>query len=166
MVICFNHSSFFFLINYIIELRHAYVAIFISGQVFPCQGACSSKSRKVFLSVSIGFGKQGWKKGSGSQICSLPQSYASSWLGQCHIVILILDIFSATGSGITHLSLSELDLFGKCSQSLSLFQGISNFRCNFWQSCCRGLNINTSINYGPASAKIFSLASFLYPDIK
>lgn len=72
------------------------------------------------------------------------------------IVIPILDLFSTTGSGITHLSLSELDLFRKCSRSLSLFQDISNVRYNF-QHAVQGLNINTFINYA-----IYLPESFLW----
>lgn len=79
--------------------------------------------------------------------------------GSGYIVIPILDLFSTTGSGITHVSLSELDLFRKCSQSLSLFRDISNFRYNFQQlyHAVQGLNINTFINYA-----IYLPESFLW----
>ena len=132
-----------------IELRHLYVLIFISGQVFPCKAACSSKEEESLPLKLYRSWEARPKEWPGPWICSLPQSYISSRLVQGHIVILILDLFSATGSGITHLSLSELDLFGKCSQSLSLFQDISNFRYKFWQlyHVVWGLNINIFINY-------------------
>lgn len=76
------------------------------------------------------------------------------------IVIPILDLFSTTGSDITHLSLSELDLFRKCPQSLSLFQDISNVRYSFQQlqHAVQGLNRNTFINYA-----IYLPESFLWP---
>lgn len=140
MVICSNKFIFFFLnnllINYMIKLRYLCALTLFLAKCFHAKLHALQRRKKIFPLRLNRSWKARPKEWSGSWFCSLPQSYISLWLGQCHIVILILDLFSTTGAGITHLPLSELDLFGKCSQSLSLFQNISNFRYNYWQSCC------------------------------
>lgn len=120
-----------------IELRHLYVLIFISGQVFPCKAVCSSKEEESLPLRLYRSWEARPKEWPGSWICSLPQSYISSRLVQGHIVIFILDLFSATGSGITHLSLSELDLFAKCSESIFI-SGHLKFQIQLLAvvSCC------------------------------
>lgn len=141
MVICFHIFSFFSeSMNQLHNRIKTLLRVHLHFQPSVSLQSCSTlqMSGKVFLSSRIGlqlFGKLQEKT-----LCPESVQYHTYAcppdLGQRHIVLLILDYFSATALGITHLSLSEMDLFGKYSRSLPLLRGISNFKYNVWQSSC------------------------------
>lgn len=125
-----------------------------------------SKCWKVFLLGYLGLGKQDPKKVTGSWICSLPQSYISSRLGQCHIVILILELFFFSTTVLLMCPCLNWIYLENVHRVYLYFRASRISDTTFGSHVVRDLAINTSINYGLASAKIFSLVCFLYPNIK
>lgn len=165
MVICSNKFIFFFLnnllINYMIKLRYLCALTLFLAKCFHAKLHALQRRKKIFPLRLNRSWKARPKEWSGSWFCSLPQSYISLWLGQCHIVILILDLFLQLVQAL-HICLCLNWTSLENAHRVYLYFRTSQISdTTIGSHVVQDLNINTFINCGLSSAKIFSLACFL-----